>query len=316
MRAALALAVRARGASAPNPNVGCTLWRDGHVVGHGWTQAGGRPHAEAMALAMAGEQARGATAYVTLEPCAHISARGPACTDLLIAAQVADVVVAMADPDPRTTGKGVARLRAAGVRVCEGVCEVEAKRESAGFAGRLAGRPQLTLKLAMSLDGQLALASGESQWITGPLARAMGHRLRAESSLVVVGSGTWMADQPRLDVRLPGYAGPQPQRGVLGTTADVPAPFVHFTSVEQMDSHACANGMDRILVEAGPRLAGSLFASDRVDRIALFRAPILLGEGTGIAGFAPPSLAGAHGRWRRLESRQLGPDVYTLFGRG
>ena len=310
MRAALALAARERGNTRPNPNVGCVIVRDGRLIGRGFTQPGGRPHAEAMALA--GCDAAGATVYVTLEPCAHRSPRGPACADLLAAARPARVVVAMTDPDPRTAGEGVARLRAAGIAVTEGVCAAEARRELAGFAGRLAGRPELTLKLAMSLDGRLAMASGESQWITGPLARAMGHRLRADSALVAAGGGTFRADHPRLDARLPGYAGAQPLRAIL-TTADVPPPFLRFASVANMDAYAAAHGLDRILVEGGPRLAAGLLAQGRADRLAIFRAPILLGGGPGLEGFAPPSLAAAHGQWTLLERRQLGPDLYELF---
>jgi diaminohydroxyphosphoribosylaminopyrimidine deaminase/5-amino-6-(5-phosphoribosylamino)uracil reductase len=167
MAAALALAERGRGRTAPNPSVGCVIVRDGHVVARGWTQPGGRPHAEAMALAEAADVAA-ATVYVTLEPCAHASTRGPACADLLVAARPDRVVVALGDPDPRTDGEGVARLRAAGISVEVGIAEEAARRSMAGFLTRQRlGRPHVTLKLATSLDGRIARPDGESRWITG-----------------------------------------------------------------------------------------------------------------------------------------------------
>ena len=197
MGAALALAQRGVGLARPNPSVGCVLVRDGRVVGRGWTQAGGRPHAEAVALAQAGALARGATAYVSLEPCAHASPRGPACADGLVAAGAARVVVAAGDPDPRTNGEGVARLRAAGIAVTEGVRSAEAEAGLAGFLTRQRlGRPHITLKLAVSLDGAVALASGQSQWITGDARpRPCPSRTRA-GRLILVGHGTFAADAP------------------------------------------------------------------------------------------------------------------------
>jgi diaminohydroxyphosphoribosylaminopyrimidine deaminase/5-amino-6-(5-phosphoribosylamino)uracil reductase len=209
MSQAVALGERGRGRTAPNPNVGCILIKDSEVVGRGWTQPGGRPHAEAMALEDAGEKSRGATAFVTLEPCAHRSERGPACADLLIEAGVAKAVIALQDPDPRTDGGGIERLRAAGIEVELG-CEAEAAARSiAGFLTRQRlGRPYITLKLAMSLDGKIALPSGESRWITGEDARAHVHWERARSDMILVGRGTYNADRPRLDVRPAGAGGP------------------------------------------------------------------------------------------------------------
>ena len=183
MAAALALAERSRGRTAPNPNVGCVIVHDGRVVGRGRTQAGGRPHAEAMALTQARDAARGATAYVTLEPCAHDSSRGPACADLLVEAGVARVVAALRDPDPRTDGQGLARLAAAGVAVESGLLATEARRSMAGWLTRRErGRPFVTLKLATSLDGCIALASGESRWITGPKRARMPMSSAADTS--------------------------------------------------------------------------------------------------------------------------------------
>ncbi|MBC7495886.1 MAG: bifunctional diaminohydroxyphosphoribosylaminopyrimidine deaminase/5-amino-6-(5-phosphoribosylamino)uracil reductase RibD, partial [Sphingomonadaceae bacterium] len=217
--AALALATRGVGRTAPNPSVGCVIVAGGRVVGRGWTQPGGRPHAEAMALAAAGSSARGGTAYVTLEPCAHVSARGPACSDGLIAAGVARVVAAATDPDARTAGAGFARLRAAGIEVAVGLRQVEAERLNAGFFMRQRhGRPYVTLKLAMSLDGAIALADGSSRWITGERARAHAHLERARCDMIVVGAGTLAADDPALDVRLDGLEHRAPRRAVLSTS--------------------------------------------------------------------------------------------------
>ncbi|MBM3928408.1 MAG: bifunctional diaminohydroxyphosphoribosylaminopyrimidine deaminase/5-amino-6-(5-phosphoribosylamino)uracil reductase RibD, partial [Sphingomonadales bacterium] len=218
MAAAIALSERSRGRTAPNPNVGCIIVREGRVVGRGWTQPGGRPHAEAMALAEAGERAHGATAYVTLEPCAHRSERGPACAPSLAEAGVARVIAAVVDPDPRTAGRGLALLRDAGVAVVEGVSADGARRAMAGFLTRRAlGRPFVTLKLAMSLDGCIALASGESRWITGAEARAHAHLERARHEAILVGRGTWDIDAPKLDVRLAGLEDRSPIRVVLTT---------------------------------------------------------------------------------------------------
>ncbi len=215
MQAALALARRGRGRVAPNPAVGCVLVRDGRVLARGWTQPGGRPHAESEALARAGAAARGATAYVTLEPCAH-HGKTPPCAEALIAAGVVRCVVALEDPDPRVAGGGLAKLREAGIAVELGLLAEPAAEVNAGYLLRQsADRPRVTLKLATTLDGRIATKSGESRWITGPAARARAHLLRAESDAVLVGGGTALADDPRLDVRLPGLEDRAPLRVVL-----------------------------------------------------------------------------------------------------
>jgi diaminohydroxyphosphoribosylaminopyrimidine deaminase/5-amino-6-(5-phosphoribosylamino)uracil reductase len=212
MGRAVALAEGGRGRTSPNPMVGAVLVRDGRVVGEGFHRAAGLAHAETAALAAAGELAAGATCYVTLEPCAH-QGRTPPCADALVAAGVARVVAAMADPDPRVDGAGLARLRAGGVEVVTGVgAEAVAEQNAAYLTHRRLGRPRVTLKAAASLDGKVAAPDGTSQWITGPAARADAHRLRAEADAVLVGAGTALADDPRLTVRLPGHAGRQPLR--------------------------------------------------------------------------------------------------------
>ena len=222
MRAALALARRGLGAVWPNPAVGCVIVDRGRVVGRGWTQPGGRPHGETEALRRAGEAARGATAYVSLEPCCHWG-RTPPCTDALIAAGIRRVVVALNDPDPRVAGDGVEQLRAAGLEVETGLCEAEAAEINAGFFCRLRnGRPLVTLKLATSLDGRIATGRGESQWITGPPARERAHALRAAHDAIMVGTGTVLADDPQLTCRLPGLAHRSPVRVVVDRHLRIP----------------------------------------------------------------------------------------------
>ena len=215
MTAALALAARGLGRVAPNPAVGCVMVKDGRVVGRGWTQPGGRPHAETEALNRAGPAARGACAYVTLEPCAH-HGRTPPCAEALIAAGIARCVVALEDPDPRVAGGGLARLRGAGVEVEVGLRGEAAADLNAGYlSNRTQGRPLVTLKLATTLDGRIATKRGDSRWITGAAARARAHLLRARHDAVLIGSGTAVADNPRLDVRLDGLEAAAPLRVVL-----------------------------------------------------------------------------------------------------
>ncbi|NTS65974.1 bifunctional diaminohydroxyphosphoribosylaminopyrimidine deaminase/5-amino-6-(5-phosphoribosylamino)uracil reductase RibD [Sphingomonas sp. HHU CXW] len=311
MGASLALAERTRGMTAPNPNVGCVIVADGVVVGRGWTQAGGRPHAEAMALEQARERAAGATAYVTLEPCAHVSPRGPACSDLLIAAGIARVVVAHRDPDPRTDGQGIARLRAAGIAVEQGVREAEAARVMAGFLTRRARlRPFVTLKLALSLDGAAAMADGRSQWITGVEARAHTHLERARHEAILVGRGTWKADRPRLDVRLPGLEQRAPERVVLSSRA-----IDGVRTIAQPAEIAALAG-DHLLVEGGARTAAAFLADDLVDRLLIYRAPIVVGGGRTLPNIGLTDLSDAHGRWRLHDARALGSDRVEVYERG
>lgn len=221
MALALALAGRGLGRVWPNPAVGCVIERDGRILGRGWTQPGGRPHAEAVALAAAGPAARGATAHVSLEPCAHHGATPP-CAAALVAAGVAHVVSALEDPDPRVAGRGHALIAAAGIGLTTGVMAAEAARLNAGFLmQRRAGRPLVTLKLAASLDGRIATAAGESRWITGAAARAHVHLLRARHDAVLVGGGTARADDPALTVRGLGI-GWQPVRVVAARSLDLP----------------------------------------------------------------------------------------------
>jgi diaminohydroxyphosphoribosylaminopyrimidine deaminase/5-amino-6-(5-phosphoribosylamino)uracil reductase len=313
MGAALALGERGRGRTAPNPSVGCLLVKDEHVVGRGWTQPGGRPHAEAVALEEAGAEAHGATAYVSLEPCGHRSGRGPSCADLLIEAGVAKVVAAIADPDARTNGKGLERLRAAGIAVEVGIGAEEAERALAGFLSRVRlGRPSVTLKLAMSLDGKIALPSGESRWITGEDARAHVHGERARADMILVGRGTYEADKPGLDVRLPGLEDRAPRKAIL-TRGNGVEGWERLGSPQEIFHLEDVNDL---LVEGGSGAASAFLQRDLVDRLLIYRAPVLIGEGKSSIGYIGlTSIAEAHRRWRLADSRMLGIDRLEVYER-
>ncbi|MBV0912820.1 bifunctional diaminohydroxyphosphoribosylaminopyrimidine deaminase/5-amino-6-(5-phosphoribosylamino)uracil reductase RibD [Rhodobacteraceae bacterium ASV31] len=317
MRHALALAARGLGRVWPNPAVGCVLIQGDRVVGRGWTQAGGRPHAEAVALAAAGDAARGATAYVTLEPCSH-HGQTPPCASALAEAGVARVVVALGDPDSRVNGRGLEMLRDAGIKVLTGVLEDEARALQAGFLSRVSrGRPWVTLKLAASFDGRIATATGESRWITGPEARRLVHLERARNDAVLVGGGTARADDPALTVRGLGVAH-QPVRVVWSrrldlagaralhaTAREVPVWLCHGSGVDpdvrdhwqgagarlidvptgggrQIDPAAALAamaeaGLTRVFCEGGGSLAASLLAAGLVDELVGFTAGVALG---------------------------------------
>jgi diaminohydroxyphosphoribosylaminopyrimidine deaminase/5-amino-6-(5-phosphoribosylamino)uracil reductase len=262
MRAALALARRGLGAVSPNPAVGCVLVQGVNVIGRGWTQPGGRPHAETEALRRAGDGARGATAYITLEPCAH-QGETPPCTDALIASGITRALVAHVDPDPRVDGGGIEQLRKAGIDTDIGLCGDEAAELNAGFFLRIIeGRPLVTLKVATSLDGRIATHSGDSKWITGEAARGFGHGLRASHDAVLVGAGTAVHDDPMLTCRLPGMAARSPVRIVVDgrmrlplthelvkTARDVPTWMITFPAVD-----AIAGDRRKAYAESGVEL--------------------------------------------------------------
>jgi diaminohydroxyphosphoribosylaminopyrimidine deaminase/5-amino-6-(5-phosphoribosylamino)uracil reductase len=278
MRAALGLARRGLGNAWPNPAVGCVIVKHGRVVGRGWTQPGGRPHAEAEALARAGNAAQGATAYVSLEPCSH-QGRGPPCADALIAAGIARVVAALEDPDPRVAGSGFVRLREAGIAVDIGLRATEAEELNGGFLCRvMQGRPLVTLKLATSLDGRIATASGESRWITGPAARERAHLLRATHDAVLVGSGTALADDPQLTCRLPGLERRSPVRIVIDRTLRLPATLELFTRAREAPTWLVTSAAaDKTVVLARARLGVEVLALETdetggIDLDAMLRA--------------------------------------------
>jgi diaminohydroxyphosphoribosylaminopyrimidine deaminase/5-amino-6-(5-phosphoribosylamino)uracil reductase len=326
MGLALALARRRLGETWPNPAVGAVVAKEGRILGAAATAPGGRPHAEPQALAEAGAAARGASLYVTLEPCAHTGVTPP-CVEAVIAAGIARVVIGARDPDPRVDGSGIARLRAAGIEVTEGVEGEAARALIAGFARRLAeGRPEVTLKLAATLDGRIATREGESKWITAEPARRAAHALRGEMDAVMVGVGTVMADDPRLTCRLPGYRHRPLGRVVVDshlrtglttslavTMKEAPTWFLidektdpaRRAAFEALGAHLIALprspagvdlraglkalgalGLTRLLVEGGARLAAALLRDDLVDRLVWFTAPALMG-GDGWPAIAP-----------------------------
>lgn len=319
MAHALRLAARGLGNVWPNPAVGCVLIRGGRVMGRGWTQPGGRPHAEVMALAQAGQGARGATAYVTLEPCAH-HGRTPPCAEALIAAGVARVVTALTDPDSRVAGRGHAMLRDAGIEVGEGVLAAPARQLQAGFFSRITrGRPWLTLKLAGSFDGRIATRAGESRWITGPAARAHVHALRLRHDAVMVGGGTASADRPALNVR--GF-GPvrQPVRIVVSSRAlpDLPREDHAHGPLWQVSgalpgvmSGLAERGLTRIFCEGGGHLASGLLAAGLVDELVGYTAGLILG-GDGLAAVAPMGLEHLRDApgFDLVETRPIGADLF------
>lgn len=355
MRHALALATRGLGRTWPNPAVGCVIVKADRIIGRGWTQDGGRPHAETMALAQAGDAAKGAVAYVTLEPCAH-TGKTPPCAQALISAGVARVVVALGDPDARVNGRGFDMLRSAGIEVTTGLCEAEATSAQIGFLTRVTvGRPMVTLKLATSWDGRIATATGESQWITGPQARRRVHAMRVQHDAVMVGGGTARADDPSLTVRDLGIDR-QPVRvvlsrgldvpltGVLARTAkDIPVWLVHGPSADnylrqawtglgaklieapvvagKLDArgvleHLGDQGLTRVFCEGGGALAASLLRANLADKVAVFSAGLGIGS-DGIPGLGPLGLTrlAQAQRYKVSASEILGPDSLTTWDR-
>ncbi len=314
--AAARLAVRGRPKSCPNPSVGAIVVKQGRVLGRvlgrGWTQAGGRPHAEAQALEQAGKAAKDADLYVTLEPCAHQSSRGPACADLVAQSGIARAFIGQLDPDLRTAGEGIERLKKAGIEV-HMLDHAPSRASLAGYLMRAEqGRPHVTLKLALSLDGKIALPDGTSQWITGEHSRAHVHSRRAMADAILVGGATWRKDSPSLDVRLAGLEDRSPQRVILtrGVAPD---------GVKVINQPAQISELENTLylyVEGGAATAASFLAEDLVDRLEIYRAPIILGAGyDAIGDIGLADLGAAHGRWRRSETRQLGSDSFDAYDR-
>ena len=313
MMEAVRLGEAARGRTAPNPNVGCVIIKNGKLIGRGATGDGGRPHAEAAALADAGKQAKGATLYTTLEPCAHASERGPTCSAIIPKAGSARVVGALKDPDPRTAGQGIAMLRKAGIEVKSGVGKQAARTSMSGYFSRIErGRPRITLKLALSIDGKIALPSGESKWITGEDARAHVHLERAQSDMILVGRGTYLADAPRLDVRLPGLEEHSPRRALL-TRGEAVEGWEILSSPQDVYR---LHDVNDLLVEGGSATATAFLAADLIDRIVIYRAPIIVGEGKSSVGYIGlDAIADAHGRWRAADGAHLGIDRLEVYER-
>ncbi len=355
MAMALSLGRRGQGRCWPNPAVGCVIVAQGRVVGRGWTGPGGRPHAETGALAQAGTSARGATAYVTLEPCAH-HGQTPPCADALIGAGIARVVAPIEDSDPRVSGQGFARLRAAGVTVRTGVLSDIAARDHAGFFLRTEqGRPLVTLKLASSFDGRIATATGQSRWITGRQARRAVHAMRARHDAVLIGAGTARADDPSLSVRDLGIEH-QPVRVVASRRLDIPLMGQLARSAARPPVWLCcgahadpdrrraweglgarlltcavrgvqldpgdilqqlgAAGLTRLFCEGGSSLAASLLAADLVDEIVGFTAGLVIGaEGLPAVGAMGLDRLDSAPRFVLDETRAIGPDILHRWTR-
>jgi diaminohydroxyphosphoribosylaminopyrimidine deaminase / 5-amino-6-(5-phosphoribosylamino)uracil reductase len=354
MDLALALGRRGLGRTWPNPAVGAMIVKDGFIVGRGWTQPGGRPHAEVEALRRAGAAAHGATLYVTLEPCSHFG-KSPPCADAIVAAGVARVVSALEDPNPEVAGRGHARLRDAGIAVEVGVGAAQARRDHAGHIRRVRdGRPHVMLKLALSADGKVAAAGRRPVPITGEAARQRVHLIRAQSDAILIGIGTALADDPMLTVRLPGMSGYSLVRVVLDSALRLPlgsrlvksareVPVSLIAGIEAPRSaeeslrahgvdvcRVAANGarldlaavlklladrgITRLLVEGGPTVAAALLAADLVDEAMLFRSPKSVGA-DGVEAFDQADAA-ALSRLRLTEAEQIGPDRLELYLRG
>lgn len=350
MKTALGLARRGLGRVAPNPAVGCVIVRDGITVGRGNTQPGGRPHAEVMALAEAGEAARGATAYVTLEPCSHTGKTGP-CADALIKAGISRVVCATGDPDERVSGRGFDMLRSAGIEVVTGLLQAEAGRINTGFFLKVReGRPLFTLKMASSMDGRIALASGESKWITGPEARAHGHLLRAQYDAILIGTGTLLADDPMLDCRVSGLEDRSPLRILLdrhlkvtpehklvATAKQIPTLVLcekgnntrkaalegcgvevivldNLNDMQALAKALGARGLTRVLVEGGGQVHASFLKAGLADRVEHFMAPKLIGsDGKAALGNLGLAALGHAPHVTCVSIRRLGADILASF---
>ena len=358
MMAALALARRGLGRVSPNPAVGCVvLDSGGAVAGRGWTRPGGRPHGETEALRRAGDAARGGTAYVSLEPCAH-HGETPPCADALVEAGIARAVIATEDPDPRVSGAGIARLEKAGIEVRVGVGRRDAERLNAGFMKRVTeGRPLVTLKCATTLDGRIATHTGESQWITGEIARSWGHGLRACHDAVLTGASTVRADDPELTCRLQGMETFSPLRVVLDsrlttpltsklvvTAEDHPTWIMTLAGAEHDRKSAFVDcgvevievaaddggrpdagaalgilaerGVTRVLAEGGGQVAAALLRAGAVDRIAWFRAPVIIGgDGVPVAEAFGVDGLGQMAAFERRHSFSAGRDCLEIYER-
>ena len=359
MASALRLGRRNLAQTGPNPAVGCIIVRtDGDtpvVVGRGWTAAGGRPHAEREAIEMAGEAAATATAYVSLEPCAH-KRKGGSCSTALIDAGVARVVTAMADPDPRTSGKGHAALEAAGIAVTTGVLADQAALVHSGHIARITkGRPHVTLKLAVSADGMIGRREGERMIVTGKAAFDTVQRMRTEFDVVMVGIGTVLVDDPRLTVRLPGLAKRSPVRVILDAAArtppgsrliqDMESPLIIFTAAEAPAERVVAleaagatvvpvastggkldlaeilkslakEGYQRVLAEGGAEIASSLVAGELLDEVIIYRAPVVVGlDGVRALGGMALSAIERSPRYRVIDTAEVGEDIMRRYVR-
>ena len=328
MRRAMALAQQARGRTWPNPMVGCVIVRDGRILAEGLHTKAGQAHAEAEALARATESVAGATLYVNLEPCCHTAKRTPPCAQALIRAGIAQVVIANIDPNPAVSGGGIALLREAGIEVITGVLAEEGERLNEVFFHRQrTGLPFVHLKLASTLDGRIAMPDGRSRWITGEQAREHAHRLRAEHDAIAVGAGTLRADNPQLNVRLPGYDGPHPQRIIFSRGGQLPETAQVFTDADAARTRVfidtplpealaalAGDGICNLLLEGGAGLAASFVQAGLVQRVSHYLNPSYLGEGLpALAGYGLTEISHRL-HLKHVEYSPLGDDL-VLTGR-
>jgi diaminohydroxyphosphoribosylaminopyrimidine deaminase/5-amino-6-(5-phosphoribosylamino)uracil reductase len=345
---ALRLGRRALGTTAENPPVGCVVVKDGRVLGVGWTQPGGRPHAETEALKMADDAAKGATAYVTLEPCAH-HGRTPPCAEALVKAGLVRVVTAIDDPDPRVSGGGHAILKAAGISVETGISDEEARRDLAGFLTLIQkNRPYVILKIGVSADGKIAAGPGKRTSITGEEVKSRVHLMRAQSDAILVGLSTVLIDDPDLTCRLPGMEARSPVRIVADTRLSIPSKAKLVKTAEQVPvwilstrkggvgagitvidckqtpngwvdftdamEQLCERGINRLLVEGGSHISQSLLEADLVDEVQLFQNPTVIGP-QGIDAIADTPLSTLDKRFKPTQKEVLGTDTLTVYER-
>ena len=329
MRVALSLARRNLGQTAPNPSVGAVLVKHGHIIATGITGKGGRPHAETQALEQTGDAAKGATLYVTLEPCSH-HGKTPPCAEAIIRSGIATVVIAYRDPNPKVNGAGVETLKKSGIEVIEGVCEKEALEVNRCFFSLIQkNRPYIALKIATSLDGKIThphptplphAGEGSTQsvrvreWLTGEPARAYGQLLRAQHDAILTGSGTVLTDNPQLTCRLPGLEEHSPQRFVLDrqnrtpkNAAIHPATLLQDHTIEEVIATLAEKGITRLMVEAGATLSTAFLQSGLVDRIYWFRAPIIVGD-QGLTAFSEPLAGFVH-----TGHTHIGKDTLEIY---
>ena len=321
MQHALRLAAHGLGQVAPNPSVGAVIVKNGNIIGRGNTARGGRPHAETIALAQAGELAEGATMYVTLEPCSHYG-KTPPCAEAIIKAGIKKVVVACSDSNPLVAGKGLAMLRDASIEVIENVCYEEARKLNEGFFSTIEkNRPFIALKLATSLDGKIATATGESKWITEEESRTKAHQLRAKYDAILTGIGTVLADNPKLDCRIKGLEQNSPMRIVLDSQGRTPPDaainpakiITESKNLSEILEQLAKAGITRLMVEAGRGVATSFLEQNLVDRIYWFRAPLIIGEdGINAASVGIVPLAQLS-RYKLVDLQKLGADILEVY---
>ncbi|HXH74220.1 MAG TPA: bifunctional diaminohydroxyphosphoribosylaminopyrimidine deaminase/5-amino-6-(5-phosphoribosylamino)uracil reductase RibD [Bacteriovoracaceae bacterium] len=320
IRRTFELALKGLGKTWPNPLVGAVIVKNGKVIGEGFHLQYGHDHAELCALKNCSESAAGATIYVNLEPCCHTNKQTPPCAQRLIEEKISKVVICNLDPNPLVNGKGVELLRSHGIEVQHGLLAEEGEKlNEVFFLSQRLRRPFIYLKMASTLDGRIALPNGESQWITGEESRAHVHTLRSQHQVVMVGAETFRKDNPKLNVRLPCYDGPQPYRAIISASGNLPKDSQHektliYTSIEDAMKDLFERKLISILLEGGPRLAGSFMAKGLIDRVGIFLNPSFLGAGPSVIENLELKSLSERPFLEDLQSSTYGPDIF-LTGR-